>query len=399
MKIRSLSALGRAPTLAVALCLAAACGGREEGSSPPPGAAPTSGATVTQEPFGVMPDGDSVQVFTLTNAHGVQARVITYGAILQSLKVPDRSGALGDVVLGFDDLAGYLGETPYFGALIGRYGNRIGGARFELDGASYVLAANNGPNHLHGGVRGFDKVLWDAEPVQSGSGAGVVFRRTSPAGEEGYPGALTVQVTYTLTDADELVFDYLASTDAPTPVNLTQHSYFNLAGDGSGDVLEHLLTLNASRYTPVDAGLIPTGELAPVEGTPFDFRVPRAIGERIGADDEQIRRGGGYDHNFVLDRGEAGADQMVLAARVEEPTTGRSMEVHTTEPGVQFYSGNFLDGTLTGKGGVVYRRRYGFCLETQHFPDSPNKPGFPSTILRPGEEYRTRTVLEFGVLP
>ena len=392
MSVRSMMAL------TFVSVLAAGCGGGEEGSSSSD-ATPTPGATVTQEPFGVMPDGDSVQAFTLTNAHGMEVKAITYGAIIQSLKVPDRNGTLGDVVLGFDDLAGYLGETPYFGALIGRYGNRIGGARFTLDGATYTLAANNGPNHLHGGIKGFDKVVWDAEAVQTTDGAGVVFRRTSPAGEEGYPGALTVEVTYTLTDADELVFDYLATTDAPTPVNLTQHSYFNLAGDGSGDILGHLLTLAASRYTPVDAGLIPSGEMASVEGTPFDFRTAHAIGERIGAADEQIRLGGGYDHNFVLDREGAASGAPVLAARVEEPTTGRFLEVHTTEPGVQFYSGNFLDGTLTGKNGAVYQHRYGFCLETQHFPDSPNKPEFPSTILRPGEEYRTRTVLKFGVLP
>lgn len=393
MRARSAIALVLAPILA------AGCAGQEEAGSEPPGAEPPVKATVTQEPFGIMSDGDEVDLFTLTNANGVEVKVITYGAIIVSLKVPDRNGALDDVVLGFDGLSGYVGETPYFGALIGRYGNRIGGARFELEGTTYQLAANNGPNHLHGGRRGFDKVVWDARPLERGNGAGVVFRRTSAAGEEGYPGALSVQVSYTLTNADELIFDYLATTDAATPVNLTQHSYFNLAGDGSGDVLGHLLTLNASRYTPVDAGLIPTGELAGVQGTPFDFRAPHAIGERIGADDEQIRLGGGYDHNFVLDRGEAGPDELVLAARVEEPTTGRVLEVRTTEPGLQFYSGNFLDGTLTGKRGAVYRHRYGFCLETQHFPDSPNKPEFPSTILQPGEEYRSRTVLSFGVMP
>jgi len=388
-----------AVALLVASLLSAGCGGEEGERAGTPASEPTTGATVTQQPFGVMPDGDSVKLFTLTNANGVEVRAITYGAIIVSLEVPDRSGALGDVVLGFDDLAGYLGETPYFGALIGRYGNRIGGARFELDGTAYPLAANNGANHLHGGARGFDKVVWDAHARDIGNGAGVVFRRTSPAGEEGYPGALSVQVTYTLTNTDELIFDYLATTDAPTPVNLTQHSYFNLAGDGSGDVLGHLLTLNADRYTPVDGGLIPTGELAAVEGTPFDFRTPHAIGERIGAAHEQLRLGGGYDHNFVLNREDAGPDGLPLAARVEEPTTGRFLEVRTTEPGLQFYSGNFLDGTLTGKAGAVYRHRYGFCLETQHFPDSPNKPDFPSTILRAGEEYRSRTVLKFGVLP
>jgi len=392
----------RAPSAAAVLLvsvLCAGCAGGDEAAIEGRGAEPTTGATVTEQPFGATPDGDNVRLFTLTNANGIEVRVITYGAIIVSLKVPDRNGVPGDVVLGFDDLNGYLGASPYFGALVGRYGNRIGGARFELGGTSYTLAANNGTNHLHGGVRGFDKVVWDARARDDGNGAGVVFRRTSPAGEEGYPGALSVQVAYTLTNANELIFDYLATTDAPTPVNLTQHSYFNLAGDGSGDVLGHLLTLNADRYTPVDAGLIPTGELASVEGTPFDFRTPHTIGERIGADDEQIRLGGGYDHNFVLNREGVGPDELVLAARVEEPTTGRFLEVHTTEPGLQFYSGNFLDGTLAGKGGVVYRQRYGFCLETQHFPDSPNKPDFPSTILRPGEEYRSRTVLTFGVVP
>lgn len=377
---------------------------------------------MTQEPFGTTPRGEAVSVFTLTNPGGMAVRAMTYGGIILSVQVPDRDGRLGDVVLGYDDLAGYLEETPYFGAIIGRYGNRIRGGRFELDGAGYDLAVNNGENHLHGGIAGFDKVVWEAEPFQNGEGVGVVFSRISPDGEEGYPGNLNVRVTYTLTRESALVFDYLATADAPTPVNLTQHSYFNLAGHGSGDVLGHRLTLNAPRYTPVDEGLIPTGELAPVEGTPFDFRLPHAIGERIETDHPQIRFGGGYDHNFVLagegsgtpggeardsgggwagavpgslDRGEFG--KLVPAARVVEPSSGRVMEVYTTEPGIQFYSGNFLDGSLTGKGGAVYRFRTGFCLETQHFPDSPNQPAFPSTILRPGEEYRSRTVYRFGV--
>jgi aldose 1-epimerase len=355
-------------------------------------------ASVTTTPFGTTPDGEAVDLITLTNGHGIEVRAMSYGGIILSLKVPDRNGALDDVVLGYDDLGGYLDETPYFGALIGRYGNRIGDAGFTLDGTGYELEANDGSNSLHGGFRGFDKHVWEAVAVATDDAARVTFRRTSPDGEGGYPGTLSVTVTYTLTDDDELVVDYLATTDKATPVNLTQHSYFNLAGDGAGDVLNHRLTLNASRYTPVDETLIPTGELAPVEGTPFDFRTPHAIGDRIDADDPQIGFGGGYDHNFVLDRNGAGDDALVLAARVEEPMSGRVMEIRTTEPGVQFYSGNFLDGTLTGKEGRVYGHRNGFCLETQHFPDSPNQPAFPSTILRPGQEYRSRTVFAFGVM-
>ena len=384
--------------LALLLLTAGACAPADSSDNAPAvSSSPAMEASVTQTPFGVTADGDPVQVFTLTNAHGARLRAMTYGGIILSLEVPDRDGVLGDIVLGYDDLDGYLAETPYFGALIGRYGNRIGGARFTLDGVGHQLEDNDGPNSLHGGFRGFDKYVWDAEPLETSDGAAVVFTRTSPDGEGGYPGNLAVQVTYTLTDDNELVVDYLATTDKATPVNLTQHSYFNLAGDGSGDVLGHRLTLNASRYTPVDGTLIPTGELAPVEGTPFDFRAPHAIGERIGADDGQIRFGGGYDHNFVLDRDGAAPDALVLAARVEEPASGRVMEIRTTEPGIQFYSGNFLDGSLVGKAGHVYEHRNGFCLETQHFPDSPNQPAFPSTILRPGSEYRSRTVFSFGV--
>jgi len=355
---------------------------------------PSSG-TIAQEPFGSTPDGAAVELFTMKNAGGMEVRAISYGGTIISLKTPDRTGALGDIVLGFDNLQAYLDGTPYFGAIIGRYGNRIGGARFELDGVTYPLAANDGPNHLHGGVKGFDKVVWEGEPFGNESGVGVVFRYASPDGEEGYPGALQVQVTYTLTDANELVVDYLATTDKATPVNLTQHSYFNLAGQGSGDILGHELTLAAASFTPVDATLIPTGEIVPVAGTPFDFRTPHAIGERIDADDQQIQFGGGYDHNWVLSGPQQ--DGMTLAARVFEPTTGRTMEILTTEPGIQFYSGNFLDGSLTGKGGAVYNYRNGFCLETQHYPNSPNEPEFPSTVLRPGEEYRTTTVFRFGV--
>jgi aldose 1-epimerase len=339
-----------------------------------------------------MPDGTGVDVYTLRDASGLEVRAITYGGIITSLKTPDRTGAFGDIVLGFNSLDGYLKRHPYFGAIVGRYGNRIGGARFSLDDANYTLAANNGPHHLHGGVRGFDAYVWTAQPVSWRNA--IVFSRTSPDGEEGYPGALSVQVTYELTDRNELVVEYLATTDKATPVNLTQHSYFNLAGEGSGDVLGHVLAVDADQYTPIDATLIPTGEIAPVEGTPLDFRTPTAIGARINADNEQLRRSRGYDHNFVLRRQGGG---LAHAARVLEPGTGRTLDISTTEPGIQFYSGNFLDGSITGKAGHTYAHRTGFCLETQHFPDSPNHASFPSTILRPGARYQSTTVFRFGV--
>ncbi len=351
-------------------------------------------ASINRAPFGKAPDGTAVEVFTLTNVHGVEVRAISYGGIIVSLRVPDRAGRLDDVALGYDTLEGYLRDTPYFGAVVGRYGNRIAKGRFTLDGVTYRLATNNGPNHLHGGIKGFDKVVWQAEPFRHDSGVGVAFTHVSPDGDEGYPGTLRARVSYTLTDRDELIVDYDATADKATPVNLTQHTYFNLAGAGSRDVLEHELWINADSFTPVDSTLIPTGEIAPVEGTPFDFRTPTAIGARIGADNQQLRYGGGYDHNFVLRREGSGLGH---AARVVEPSTGRTLDVYTTEPGLQFYSGNFLDGSITGKGGRVYRHRFGFCLETQHYPDSPNHPQFPSTILRPGEEYRSRTVFVFGV--
>jgi aldose 1-epimerase len=401
---------GRGPAAAAAaagVLLAVALGGCRAEREPPAAAgaadAPAPRARVTVADLGTLPDGRVARVYTLINAHGLEARITDYGGIVLSLLVPDRDGILGDVVLGYDDLAGYLEVTPYFGAIVGRYGNRIAGARFSLDGVEHALAANDGPNHLHGGEVGFDKVLWSGEPIERDDGAGVALRYRSADGEEGYPGTLDVEVDYVLDDRNQLVIDYRASTDAATPVNLTHHSYFNLAG--KGDVLGHRLTVRASRYTPVDATLIPTGELAPVEGTPFDFREPVAIGARIDQDHEQLERGGGYDHNFVLDREDEGSSvspdgrlaAMAPAARVTEPTTGRVLEVETTEPGLQLYSGNFLDGTITGKGGTVYRHRTGFCLETQHFPDSPNQPAFPSTILRPGEQYRSRTIYRFGV--
>ena len=385
------------PLVGGALVLFGAACTQPSSAPPPPSASPSTAslAGFKKEDFGKTTDGAAVDLYTLTNAKGMEVRAITYGGIIVSLRVPDRDGKLGDVVLGRDTLAQYVEASPYFGAIIGRYGNRIGKARFKLDGKEYKLAANNGPNALHGGKKGFDKVVWRAEPFQKEGAVGVVFSYTSADGEEGYPGTLESKVTYTLGDDDTLTFAYHATTDKATPVNLTQHSYFNLAGDGSGDILGHELMLKASRFTPVDKTLIPTGELRSVEGTPFDFRTPTAIGARIGADDEQMKFGGGYDHNYVLDRDEGAGLQ--LAARVYEPTSGRVMEVSTTEPGIQFYSGNFLDGTITGKGGHVYKHRTGFCLETQHFPDSPNKPAFPSAILKPGEQYDTRTVYAFSV--
>jgi aldose 1-epimerase len=354
--------------------------------------APRHSASVAREHFGVLARGDSVSVYTLKNGHGTELRVLDYGGIIVSLRVRDRNGRLDDVVLGYDSLEDYLRASPYFGAIIGRYGNRIARGRFTLNGRTYTLARNDGPNHLHGGVKGFDKVVWAVEPFERPDGVGLVLRYTSPDGEEGYPGTLRATVTYTLTPADEVIFDYHATTDRATPVNLTQHSYFNLAGDGTGDILGHVVTLNADRFTPVDSTLIPTGELRSVAGTPFDFRTPTPIGARIEQDDEQLRHGRGYDHNFVLNK-------TTLAARVYEPKSGRVLEISTTEPGLQFYSGNFLDGTLRGKHGVVYRHRYGFAMETQHFPDSPNRPEFPSAILRPGEEYRSRSVYRFSVQP
>jgi aldose 1-epimerase len=337
-------------------------------------------------------DGKRIDIFTLTNAAGMEVRAMTYGAIIMSWKAPDRAGRLGDIVLGFDDPARYLkGDSPYFGAIVGRYGNRIAGARFTLDGKPYTLAANDGVNHLHGGTRGFDKVTWNGAIAKDNRGPSVAFTRTSPDGEEGYPGALTMRVTYTLTARNELIVDYQATTDKPTVLNLTQHSYFNLAGDG--DILGHELRLNADRYTPVDKTLIPTGELATVDGTPFDFRKPTPIGARIGSEHTQMQFGRGYDHTGVLARSGGGLSP---AAELYDPKTGRTLQVSTTEPGLQFYSGNFLDGTLTGKGGQVYKHRSGLCLETQRFPDSPNKPNFPTTVLRPGETYRTQTVFAAG---
>jgi aldose 1-epimerase len=349
---------------------------------------------VVEKPFGSLPDKTPVSQFTLTNSHGMEVRAITYGAILVSIKVPDRTGRVEDVVVGHDNLEGYLTKSRFFGAVVGRYGNRIAGGRVTLDGRTYQLTQNNGSNHLHGGARGFDKHVWNAAVQNDPRGASVAFSLTSPDGEEGYPGTLEARVQYTLTDKNELIVEYSATTDKPTIVNLTQHSYFNLGGDGSGSILDHLLTLNAARYTPVDATQIPTGELAPVDGTPFDFRRATAIGARIDGDHPQLRIGGGYDHNFVLSRN---GDGLSHAAHVLDPRSGRTLDVATTEPGLQFYSSNKLDGSYVGKSGHVYGSRSSFCLETQHFPDSPNQPTFPSTVIRPGQQYRSTTVFTFGV--
>ncbi len=377
------------PIAGAAVCLLAACTLREVRQPP------------ARRIFGRLPspDGPSVEEFTLTNAHGIEVRAITYGAIITVIRTPDRSGKLADIVFGFDSLQGYLAQSPYFGAIVGRFANRIARGQFSLDGVTYHLATNNGPNSLHGGLRGFDKVLWTAEPVQSDSGAGVVFHYLSPNGEEGYPGNVDVRVTYMLTPRDELVVDYTATTDKATPLNLSQHSYWNLHGDGKGDILDHILTLDASAYTPVDSTLIPTGQITAVAGTPFDFRSPTVIGARIEQPNKQLRFGKGYDHNWVLDRPAGGGTALVRAAGLVDSTSGRTLEISTSEPGIQFYSGNFLDGTITGKHGVVYGHRAALCLETQHFPDSPNHPNFPSTILRPGETYHSRTVFSFGLLP
>lgn len=337
--------------------------------------------------FGLMPDGDSVMLFTLTNEKDIVVKITNFGGIITEIHTPDKNGKSGNIALGFDNLDQYLAGHPNFGALIGRFGNRIANARFTLDGETYQLAANNGKNTLHGGIKGFDDVLWDAEVIECDARAALQLTYISPDGEEGYPGTLTTVVTYELL-MDQLFITYEAETDKATPVNLTNHTYFNLAGEGT--ILDHLLYINASRYTPVNDELIPTGEIANVEGTPFDFRKPGAIGDRI---DEVGGDPGGYDHNFVLDKSQ---EEKILAAKLMDPKSGRFLEVITSEPGMQFYTGNFLNGTLKS-GNTVFVKNSGLCLETQHFPDSPNQPGFPNTILRPGEKFTSQTIFRFGV--
>lgn len=346
------------------------------------------GMSVRSKMFGKTPDGKTVQQFTLSNANGMMVKIINYGATVTDLLVPDSTGKATDVVLGFDNLDGYLHNTSYFGCIVGRYANRIAKGKFKLGGKTYSLAKNDNGNHLHGGIVGFDKVIWQATPIRVKDGTALFMAYTSNNGEEGYPGTLKVFVTYTLTNNNELKIGYEATTDKPTPVNVTHHSYFNLAGAGTGDILQHQMMINADKFTAVDQHLIPTGVLQNVTGTSLDFTSPHTIGERI-ADIE-----GGYDHNFVLRKT---SDSLSLAARVYEPTSGRIMEVYTTEPGLQFYSGNFLDGNTIGKGNTAYKKHFGFCLEAQHYPDSPNHPKFPSVILKPGKTYRQTTIYKFSI--
>jgi aldose 1-epimerase len=346
--------------------------------------------SIHKELFGKTKDGEPVELFTLTNSHGLKARVMTWGATLVSMQTPDRAGKLADITLGFDTLDGWLGAHPFFGSTAGRYANRIAKGKFTLDGKEYTLATNNGANHLHGGIKGFDKKNWSAEMLSGANG--VRFSTTSPDGDEGYPGALKATVIYSLTDDNALRIDYEATTDKPTVLNLTNHAYWNLAGAGAGDILGHELTLHASKFTPVDDGSIPTGKIEPVSGGPMDFTKAKGIGKEIA---QLTGTPGGYDHNFVIDKTEPRA--LSPAAELYDPKSGRVMKVSTMEPGVQFYTGNYLDGTVTGKGGKVYKKNFGVCLETQHFPDSPNQPTFPSTVLRPGETYRTTTVHKFSV--
>lgn len=370
----------------LSLALGAAClAGCASVSAPPKD-------NVRRQPFGLTKDGTAVDLYTLRNRQGAEARISNYGGLLISLTMPDRNGQFGDVVLGYDSLADYIKDTPYFGALIGRYGNRIAKGRFTLNGKGYTLATNNGPNALHGGLKGFDKVVWKPTVIATAQGPGLKLEYVSKDGEEGYPGTLTVTATYTLTEDNALELEFNATTDQDSVVNLTHHSYFNLAGQG--DILNHQVMIPAAKFTPVDATLIPTGQLRPVEGTPFDFRQLTAIGARIQQDDEQLKFGGGYDHNWVVDKP---LGQLGLMARVFEPTSGRVMEVLSDEPGLQFYSGNFLNGSNKGKRGWVYQLRNGFCMEPQHYPDSPNQPAFPSVVLKPGQVFHNTIIYRFSV--
>ena len=346
---------------------------------------------IRKQSFGQTTQGQAADLYTLTNDNGIRTQITNYGGTIITLHTPDRNGALGDIVLGFETLAEYQARSPFFGCIAGRYANRIANGQFILDGVTYALATNNGPNHLHGGLRGFDKVVWQAETTQSADEVALQLRYVSVDGEESDPGNLALTVTYTLTTRNELRIDYSATTDKPTILNLTNHTYFNLAGQGK--ILDHLMLIDADHFTPVTAALIPTGDLPSVAGTPFDFRTPTAIGARIAQDHEQLRFGGGYDHNWVLNRHGQGLRQVIT---VTEATSGRRLDVATSQPGVQFYTGNMMPDALPGKGGQVYTKRSGFCLETQHFPDSPNQPHFPTTVLRPGEEYHETTVFGFS---
>ncbi len=349
-------------------------------------------AGILREPFGKLESGEYINLFTLTNSNGIEMKVINYGGIITSLKIPDRNGEPGDVVLGYSNLDQYVEDSPYFGAIIGRYGNRIAKGMFTLDGVQYNLALNNGANHLHGGLTGFDKVVWTTEPIESDEGVGLKFSRASPDMEEGYPGNLKVVVIYFLGNDNSLRFDYEAETDKTTIVNLTQHTYFNF-NEMKGDILDHVLMLNASHFVPVDSSLIPTGELRAVQYSPFDFNEPKAVGRHISEDHLQLKYGIGYDHTWVLNDSDG---EIPFAGSLYDPVSGRFMEVYTTEPGIQFYSGNFLDGTNIGKNGIAYQHRMGLCLETQHFPDSPNQPDFPGVSLKAGETYKTSTVYKFS---
>ena len=350
--------------------------------------------TTTKPAYGNLPDGQEVFLYTLTNGHGLEMKVTNYGGLITSLKTPDRNSVLEDIVLGYDSLAGYLTQSPLFGAIVGRYANRIAKAKFKLDGKEYTLANNNGPNSIHGGRKGFDKVVWKAEQVLSPDGPSLKLTYLSKDMEEGFPGNLNVEVVYTLGNSNELKITYQATTDKTTVVNLTQHSYFNLTGNAKRDILDHILMIPADSIVAIDKMLIPTGQLKRVAGTPLDFTTPHRVGARIDDSDEQLELARGYDHCFVL---RSSADSLWRAATLSEPVSGRTVDVFTTEPGVQIYSGNFLSGSIKGKGGVFYKKRFGICLETGHFPDSPNRPEFPSTALKPGEIYKTSTVFKFGV--
>jgi aldose 1-epimerase len=378
--------------LFVAAALAATLAGCATDSSSCDCSAPdSSSGNISKAPFGKTPDGKKVEIYTLHNTNGVEARICTYGGIVVSFKAPDRNGKMGDVVLGYDNLDGYLTNSPYFGALIGRYGNRIAKGKFTLDNVNYTLATNNAPNSLHGGLKGFDKRVWRAKVIKGDDGGALELTYLSKDGEEGYPGNLKVKAVYTLMPDNGLRVEFTATTDKDTVINLTQHSYFNLAG--GGDVLGHKVFIDADKFTPVDETLIPTGELRSVEGTPFDFRQPTAIGERIQQDDRQLKFGKGYDHNFVLNHPKGRLD---VIAQVAEPVSGRVLEVLSTEPALQFYTGNFLDGTITGKGGQVYNFRNAFVMEPQHYPNSPNQPDFPSTALRPGQVYHNTIIFRLS---